>query len=436
MSENDNHESAAQGTGKTRRGVLKGMATVGAAMAGGAAMSGSVQALGSSAVYQYYHTDWSTVESNLSTVANQGYDAIQVPPAQYSRMDRSHQNGVTDPPLGYQPIDLKNFDSVFGTEAEYQSMVDEAHNQGLEVIADAVLNHMAAADDFRGADPISFGDLPYFSQADFHPKECIDYSDPASVENDWLTCELKDFDHSSSYVRSQLQDYVQKYANLGVDGLRWDAAKHMPEWFMRDYANTWADDNGLWTVGETFDGSVNVCQGYADTGMSVTDYPLYYTLQNACDPSGDLSLLDGAGLVDQSPYQALTFVSNHDSSPPALEKLAYAYILTYEGYPRVYSNRIGISDDDIRNLLWIRNNLASGAADTRHASSQLYVFERSNSLLVGLNRTDSWRSATVSTSWTNTTLKDYTGQANDITTDGSGTVTVWIPPEGWVCHAP
>jgi len=420
----------------SRRDVLKGMGALGATAAGAGLASRGTQALGSAAVYQYYHTDWNTVTNDLSTIADQGYDAIQVPPAQYSRLDRSHQNSVTDPPLGYQPIDLTNFDSVFGTESEYQAMVDEAHNQGLEVIADAVINHMAAADDFRGAEPIYYSDLPYFSEADFHPKDCINYDDPDSVENDWLTCELKDFDHSSSYVRGQLRDYVQKYANMGVDGIRWDAVKHVPESFFDDYANVWADNEGLWTVGECLQGSVDYCQGYADTGMSVTDYPLYYTLKDACDPSGDLSLLDDGGLVDQSPFQALTFVSNHDSGPPALEKLAYAYILTYEGYPRVYSNRIGVQDADIRNLLWVRNNLAGGTAYTRYSSSPLYVFERYNNLLVGLNRTGSWRSATVYTSWSNTTLNDYSGNAGDITTGGDGYVDVSVPPEGWVCYAP
>lgn len=36
--------------------------------------------------------------------------------------------------------------------------------------------------------------------------------------------------------------------------------------------------------------------------------------------------------------------------------------------------------------MWIRNNLASGSALQRHASQDLYVFEREANLLVGLNR--------------------------------------------------
>ncbi len=412
------------------------MGALGAAATGASLTTGSAQAVGSSAVYQYYHTDWNQVRSNLSTVAAQGYDAIQVPPAQYSRLDRSHQQGVTDPPLGYQPVDFKNFDSVFGTESEYQAMVDEAHNQGLDVIADAVINHMAADDDFRGAPGITFDDLPYFSEQDFHPESEIDYSDPESVENGWLVG-LKDLKQESSYVRGQIQDYVQKYANLGVDGIRWDAAKHVPEWFFSDYANQWADNLGLYTVGEVLQGGVDYCQGYADTGMSVTDYPLYYTMkEDVFHQDGDMTALDGAGLVNQSPYQSLTFVSNHDSGPPQYEKLAYAYILTYEGYPRVYSNHIAVDDGDIQNLLWIKNNLAGGTAYQRHADQNLYIFERQNNLLVGLNRSGSWQSKWVYTTWTNQALNDYSGNSGDVTTNSDGWVQISIPPQGWVCYAP
>ncbi len=97
---------------------------------------------------------------------------------------------------------------------------------------------MAANDDFRDAPSITFADLPRFSERDFHPKDDINYDNPESVEDDWLVG-LKDLKQESAYVRGELQAYVQKYADLGVDGIRWDAAKHVPESFFADYANQW-----------------------------------------------------------------------------------------------------------------------------------------------------------------------------------------------------
>ena len=422
-----------RGNGKfSRRDVLKGIGAAGAATATGAMASGTASAaIGDSAVYQFYHTRWNDVRNSLSDVASTGYDAIQVPPAQESKLswsERQYDSEKFQTPLGYQPINHKNFDSEFGTEWEYQQMVDEAHNQGLDVIADAVMNHMAAGVGY---------DFPYFSYPDFHHNGAIDYSDPWSVENGDLVG-LPDLEQESSYVRGQLKDYVDKYAGLGVDGIRFDAAKHMPEWFFSDFANQWADNHGLYKVGEVLNGATSVCDGYAQTGQSVTDYPLYYTMkEDAFHQNGDLSALDNGGYVDQNPFGAMTFVSNHDSRPPQYEKLAYAYILTYEGYPRVYNHRIGIYDSDITNLLWIRRNLANGSAVTRHSGRDLYVFERQGNLLVGLNRTNSWKSKWVYTGiGANRTLNDYSGNAGDVTTNGDSWVKLWIPPTGWVCYAP
>lgn len=427
------------GSNVNRRSVLKGLGALGAAALGGSSLTGSAAAeIGDSAVYQYYHTDWSTITNNLSDVADAGYDAIQVPPAQFSRIykyERQNDEYTYDLPLGYQPIDYTNFDSEFGTEAEYQAMVDEAHNQGLDVIADAVMNHLAAGDDAFDRH-VSMDDIPRFSEQDLHPECQINYDDPESVENCWLVG-LRDLDQDSSYVRGELYNYLKKYADLGVDGVRFDAAKHMSESFFSNYANQWADDLGLYKVGEVLQGSTSYNQQYADTGMSVTDYALFYTMkEDAFTSGGDFNALDGAGLVNQDPTRAMTFVSNHDSAPPEYERLAYAYILTYEGYPRVYNHRIGIDDGDISDLLWIRGNILGGEAITRHVDTDLYVYERDGTGLIAINKSGGSRSQWVPTSWTDQALEEFTGNASAITTNGDAWVQVSVPAQSYAVWAP
>jgi alpha-amylase len=394
-------------------------------------------ATGDSTVYQYYHTDWNTIRETLSSVAAAGYDAIQVPPAQSSRLyeyERESDAETYDVPLGYQPIDFTSFDSVFGTEAEYAAMVEEAHEQGLEVIADAVINHLAAGGDYFERQ-VSIDDIPRFSEADFHEQCPIDYSDPESVENCWLVG-LRDLDHEKPYVRQQLRNYVAKYADLGVDGIRFDAAKHVPEWFFREYATRWTDDLGLYAVGEVLEGSVSYCQQYVDTGMSVTDYPLYYTMREyVFNSGGDMRALEDAGVVDQIPFRALTFVSNHDSVAPEYELLAYAYILTYEGYPRVYNHRIDPDNDEISTLLSIRRELLEGAATTRYVDAELYAYERGDALIV-LNRGDRQRAQVVETDLdAGDPLSDCTGSAPDAAVREDGTVEVTVPPVGYAVYA-
>jgi alpha-amylase len=314
-------------------------------------------------------------------------------------------------------------------EDDVTAMVEAAHDQGLDVIADAVMNHMAEGVDFDA--------FPHFDWDDFrHEGPIRDDEDDWELENRDLEG-LPDLRQESARVRDHLEAYVQKYADCGVDGLRWDAVKHMPVWFFRDYANPWAVACDLYTVGEVLHGSVSYCERYLDTGMSVMDYPLYFTMrETAFGSDGDLRTLDGAGLVAQQPRRTVTFVSNHDSPPPEHEMLAYAYILTYEGYPRVYSGCIDINDGAISDLLSIRRTYAAGSAVTRHTGRDMYVFERQGNLLVGLNRTTEWRTVAVQTSWETESLTDHSGSVERVVTDADGQVELCIPPTGWVCYAP
>lgn len=399
------------------------MSSFGAPAVGSSPPSDAVD-LGSGAVYQYYHTPWTEVRRALPTITAAGYDAIQLPPAQ-----RSKRTFEDPEPRGYQPIDHLDFDSVFGTEAEFRALVAAAHDHGLAVIGDAVLNHMAEG--------VDFSVFPHVGWDDFrHEGPIRDDEDDWELQNRDLEG-LPDLRQESPHVRAYLEAYVEKYADCGVDGLRWDAVKHMPRWFFRDHATAWADERGLFTVGEVLHGSVSYCERYLETGMAVLDYPLYFVMhERAFGPQGDLRTLADAGVFHEHPHRSMTFVSNHDSPPPALERLAYAYVLTAEGYPRVYSARIAPDDDEIRRLLWVRRTLARGPTCTRHADRDVYVFEREGNLLVGLNRATEPKTVTVWTSWAATTLEARAGSDGAVRTDDAGRVDLTVPPEGWVCYAP
>jgi alpha-amylase len=399
------------------------MSSFGAHAVGTSPPSGAVD-LGLGAVYQYYHTPWTEVRQALPALTEAGYDAIQLPPAQ-----RSKRTFEDPEPRGYQPIDHLDFDSAFGTEADYRALVGAAHDHGLAVVADAVVNHMAEGVDFSA--------FPHVGWDDFrHEGPIRDDEDDWELENRDLEG-LPDLRQESPHVRAYLEAYVDKYADCGVDGLRWDAVKHMPRWFFRDHATPWADERGLFTVGEVLHGSVSYCEGYLGTGMAVLDYPLYFVMrERAFGPDGDLRTLEGAGVVHRHPHQSVTFVSNHDSPPPALERLAYAYVLTSEGYPRVYSGRIDPDDEELRRLLWVRRSFARGPTYTRHADRDVFAFEREGHLLVGLNRAARSKTVTVRTSWAAESLHARGGTGETVDTDEAGRVDLTVPPEGWVCYAP
>ena len=73
----------------------------------------------------------------------------------------------------------------------------------------------------------------------------------------------------------------------------------------------------------------------------VADFALHWALQAACD-GGNVRGLNGSGYASRNPFLSCTFVDNPDTdtSPGqqviANKLLAYAFILTTEGYPFIY----------------------------------------------------------------------------------------------------
>lgn len=134
----------------------------------------------------------------------------------------------------YQPVSYR-VDSKLGTEAEFADMVTRCAAVGVDVIADAVINHMAGIDAGTGVAGTAFTHYSYprlYEEGDFHhcgltPDDDIgDYSSREQVQ----TCELSnlaDLDTSSPTVRETTAAYLQHLRDLGVAGFRIDAAKHV-----------------------------------------------------------------------------------------------------------------------------------------------------------------------------------------------------------------
>ncbi|QCC52345.1 alpha-amylase domain-containing protein [Halapricum salinum] len=447
-------------TDVSRRQILKGLTGAAAAGVAGVSSAGTTAAdhgAGEPVALQYFHEDWPTITDDLSRVSEVGIDAIWIQPPQKSRLTPGHEvrDGRGEPPFGYQPVDLLDFESVMGTEAELQTLIDTAHREGVEVYVDTVMNHMAAG--------MNFDNFPQFSWNDFHHQGGIptwaygfDPEDDRCFENgeprdpDRIECDpelvekgsienLPDLKQSSEYVRTKLYNYMQKIANTGADGYRFDAAKNMPEWFFRQHANPWAENDfgGMFRVGEVFTTSVELAQQYADTGMHVFDYPLYFAIEDAFN-HGDMRVLEGAGLIAQDSARAMPIVENHDTQHPDQYKLAHAFVLGAAGYPMLYNlypDEI-LGDADFRNMIWVKKNLAGGSTIWRHTDANLAIFERESHLLVGLNNGSTTISQWVQTSWSDQILQDYSGTGEPIATDSEGWAYVTVPAGGWTYYAP
>lgn len=157
--------------------------------------------------------------------------------------------------------------------------------------------------------------------------------------------------------------------------------------------------------------------------------------------------------------ETVTFVENHDivrTDPIINDKmLAYAFILTHEGYPCVFwqdyfnwnlgqeGNQSGIAA-----LVQVHEKYASGATRTLYVDDDLYVMQRDGNgaqrgLVLVLNNRGTWNGAWVQTRWTDAQLSPeaWRGNSNDGVpmdkrTDSSGWTELWAPPRGYAIYIP
>jgi alpha-amylase len=358
---------------------------------------------------------WQRIIDNMEKIRAVGYTAILISPHQ-----KACGGGVS---AGYDPEDFTKFDSAHGSESQLAALIKAAHHAGVQIYADMVINHLCGNQTY-----------PRFSQADFHNAGDIrDWHDQWQVENGSLYG-FADLRQESEYVRGELWNFLVKSNDMGFDGYRWDAAKHVPKWYWRDHIVNNVNKWGKYNFGEVYDGNLDYLQEYVATGMAVTDYNLYFAMKESFRFAGNLAALDGAGFAARNGPKALTFVENHDTGTPANSLLAYAFITAYPGYPCFYNT--SLDDNVIKNLVWIHNTLAHGDYLNRYKDHDTLIFERRGNLLAGINQSDRWISRWVQTSWVNAKLHDYTFHIDDKWTNNEGYIEMWIPPMGYVMMAP
>lgn len=134
----------------------------------------------------------------------------------------------------YQPVSYQ-IESRLGTREQFKQMVRDCNSAGVKIIADAVINHMAASEKGIGWAGTSFTKYSYpglYEREDFHScsltksKQIENYRNLLQVQ----TCELlglPDLATKEKKVQETIASYLKDLLSLGVAGFRIDAAKHI-----------------------------------------------------------------------------------------------------------------------------------------------------------------------------------------------------------------
>lgn len=338
---------------------------------------------------------WEILRRRAWQLARMGFTALWLPPAYKGA------GGARDVGYGvYDLYDLGEFDqkgsvrTKYGTRRAYLRAIDAIHRAGMQVLADAVLNHRMGADRrevievipvnpadrraalgaplfteaytgfdypgrrgkysafrweaacFTGVDWTAAGEGVYLLQG----KQWAQDVDGEKGNFDYLMG--ADVDVLAPRVRRELEAWGRWYLNTtGVDGFRMDAVKHISAAFCRDWLAAMRRHarREVFAVGEYWHPSVDTLSAYLDATdwqMHLFDVPLHHRFHRIGRGESDLRHLFDGTLTGRYPQMAVTFVDNHDTQPgQSLESFVAAWfkpaaygliLLRADGYPCVF----------------------------------------------------------------------------------------------------
>ena len=179
---------------------------------------------------QAFNWKYSQVRDNLEAIAEQGFKGVQISPVQIPK------SGGAQWYFFYQPVSFTVAEkSPLGTKAELQELCTEAEKHGISIIVDVVANHMASTgkNDENGL-PIVDPEVELFEPEIyqnrtqyFHQKTAKELSGSGLVTQYYQYGVLPDLNTGDEYVQSRVLSFLKECIDLGVDGFRFDAAKHI-----------------------------------------------------------------------------------------------------------------------------------------------------------------------------------------------------------------
>nr|VFJ45866.1 MAG: alpha-amylase [Candidatus Kentron sp. FM]VFJ49103.1 MAG: alpha-amylase [Candidatus Kentron sp. FM]VFK08353.1 MAG: alpha-amylase [Candidatus Kentron sp. FM] len=324
--------------------------TLGAlALASSLGFAAQVQA--GAAFVHLFEWKWNDVAAECEDfLGPKGFEAVQIsPPNEHIVHDTWWAR--------YQPVSYK-LNSRSGTEQELRNMIERCHAAGVKIYADLVFNQTAVWGD-GGTGTAGTRWTPrnhpgLYGFKDYHNSgfdiSASDYANDA--HRVWIgkLTGLPDLNTGSDYVRQKIADYVNKLKEMGVDGFRIDASKHIApgdvQAILEKAGKPWAF---LEVIGANGEASALQPPNYTHLGL-VTEFK--YGTDVAANFRGQIKYLrtlgKGWGLLPSD--RALVFIDNHDRErghggggnltykDGPTYNLANVFMLAFPyGYPKVHS---------------------------------------------------------------------------------------------------
>ncbi|OLR92146.1 pullulanase-type alpha-1,6-glucosidase [Actinokineospora bangkokensis] len=321
----------------------------------------------------YHGGDLAGLRGKLDYLDGMGITAIWMTPMFANQWVQGSGADASAGYHGYWTTDFTRFDPHFGTTADMQGLIRDAHRRGIKVFFDIVANHTADVIDYAEGkhDYVSTGAVPYLDaqgnvvdikakagQRDFprldaqksfpytpvvpagKPRKVPDWlNDPALYHNrgdstfSGESTEYGDFSglddlmtEDPRVVEGMQRIFTSWIDTLDIDGYRVDTVKHVNMEFwqaLAPHVQQYAERRGkrdFFVFGEVYSSDTSLTSAYTTTGrmQASLDFPFQ---------SGALELLSGKGAArlgeviteddrytdaDSNASSLPTFLGNHD----------------------------------------------------------------------------------------------------------------------------
>ncbi len=287
---------------------------------------------------------------------------------------------------GYDVTDYRDVNPDYGTKADLENLINEAHKRGIHVILDFVINHTSNKNPwFVSAQDSTSPYHDWYIWLDTNPGYLGPWGEtiwhPAANGSFYygvFTAQMPDLNYRNQAVTDEIDSIAQYWlTEMNVDGFRVDGARHLIEdgktqantpetltWFknFRDLFKTWKPS--AMSVGEVWDASYNAAS-YIQSGSFdlVFDFDLASSIISGVN-MGSASAIGAHILAEDEIFKnkgMATFLTNHDmdrvinqlKDDPIKAGHAATILLTMPGTPFIYyGEEIGMQgqkpDEQIR----------------------------------------------------------------------------------------
>ena len=287
---------------------------------------------------------------------------------------------------GYDALDYRALEQDYGTEEDFRQLLDAAHERGITIIVDYVINHTSDAHPWFEASEngdAEFSDWYRWGDEDpgyAGPWGQTDVWYRSNVRDQWYYAvfwdRMPDLNHENPAVTAEINDIARFWLeDLGVDGFRLDAIRYVIEdevdgrpiladspvnrAYLADF-NTFIHEvkPEAFTVGEILVNSSGVIANYIDDNSvdAAFEFALSEAIISAAQ-QGNKRPLENQLIFTLNEFQQGTYANvttNHDfprlfstvGEDEGVNQVVINLIMTLPGFPFIYyGEEIGMGSD-------------------------------------------------------------------------------------------